>query len=90
MRPDHGIIGSGTNAQVSGALRALKGGRVLFLEREAVPGSCPRDDKITLPGLRHGVMAAMRLGATRTGASNHPESGPGSGSCPIAAQRLRA
>lgn len=58
MRPDHVIIGSGINALVAGALLALKGDRVLLLEREAVPGGCLRTEEITLPGFRHDVMAA--------------------------------
>jgi phytoene dehydrogenase-like protein len=58
MRPDHVIIGSGINALVAGAMLALKGERVLLLEREAVPGGCLRTDEITLPGFKHDVMAA--------------------------------
>ncbi|HQU69119.1 MAG TPA: NAD(P)/FAD-dependent oxidoreductase [Albidovulum sp.] len=58
MRPDHVIIGTGINALVAGALLALKGDRVLLLEREAVPGGCLRTEEITLPGFRHDVMAA--------------------------------
>ncbi|MES2551426.1 MAG: NAD(P)/FAD-dependent oxidoreductase [Pseudomonadota bacterium] len=58
MRPDHVIIGSGINALVAGAMLALKGDRVLLLEREAVPGGCLRTEEITLPGFRHDVMAA--------------------------------
>lgn len=58
MRPDHVIIGSGINALVAGAMLALKGDRVLLLEREATPGGCLRTEEITLPGFRHDVMAA--------------------------------
>jgi phytoene dehydrogenase-like protein len=58
MRPDHVIIGSGINALVAGALLALKGDRVLLLEREAAPGGCLRTEEITLPGFHHDVMAA--------------------------------
>lgn len=58
MRPDHVIIGSGINALVAGAMLALKGQRVLLLEREAVPGGCLRTEEITLPGFKHDVMAA--------------------------------
>ncbi|MDM7932180.1 NAD(P)/FAD-dependent oxidoreductase [Tabrizicola sp.] len=58
MRPDHVIIGSGINALVAGALLALKGDRVLLLEREATPGGCLRTEEITLPGFHHDVMAA--------------------------------
>ena len=58
MGPDHVIIGTGINALVAGALLALKGRRVLLLEREAVPGGCLRTEQITLPGFHHDVMAA--------------------------------
>lgn len=58
MRPDHVIIGSGINALVAGAMLALKGDRVLLLEREATPGGCLRTEEITLPGFHHDVMAA--------------------------------
>jgi phytoene dehydrogenase-like protein len=58
MRLDHVIIGSGINALVAGALLALKGDRVLLLEREAAPGGCLRTEEITLPGFHHDVMAA--------------------------------
>lgn len=61
MRPDHVIIGSGINALVAGAMLALKGQRVLLLEREAVPGGCLRTEEITLPGFKHDVMAATWL-----------------------------
>lgn len=56
--PDHIIIGSGINALVAGALLALKGDRVLLLERNAFPGGCLRSEEITLPGFTHDVMAA--------------------------------
>jgi len=58
MRADHIIIGSGINALVAGAMLALKGQRVLLLEREQVPGGCLRTEEITLPGFHHDVMAA--------------------------------
>ena len=58
MRPDHVIIGSGINALVAGAMLALKGRRVLLLEREDVPGGCLRTEEITVPCFRHDVMAA--------------------------------
>lgn len=58
MQPDHVIIGSGINALVAGAMLALKGDRVLLLERADVPGGCLRTDEITLPGFQHDVMAA--------------------------------
>ena len=58
MRPDHVIIGSGINALVAAAMLALKGDRVLVLERGAHPGGCLRTEEITLPGFHHDVMAA--------------------------------
>ncbi|AZL59397.1 NAD(P)/FAD-dependent oxidoreductase [Tabrizicola piscis] len=58
MRPDHVIIGSGINALVAGAMLALKGRRVLLLERESIPGGCLRTGEITVPGFQHDVMAA--------------------------------
>ena len=58
MRPDHIIIGSGINGLVAAALLALKGDKVLVLEREATPGGCLRTEEITLPGFQHDVMAA--------------------------------
>ena len=58
MRPDHVIIGSGINALVAGAMLALKGDRVLLLERSDRIGGCLRTEEITLPGFQHDVMAA--------------------------------
>lgn len=55
---DHIIIGSGINGLVAASLLALKGARVLVLEREARIGGCLYTDEITLPGFRHDVMAA--------------------------------
>lgn len=55
--PDHIIIGSGINALVAGAMLALKGDKVLLLERNATPGGCLRTEEITLPGFTHDVMA---------------------------------
>ena len=55
---DHIIIGSGINGLVAAALLALKGDRVLVLEREATFGGCLRTEEITLPGFHHDVMAA--------------------------------
>ncbi len=54
---DHIIIGSGINGLVAAALLALKGDRVLVLEREATFGGCLRTEEITLPGFHHDVMA---------------------------------
>ena len=58
MIVDHVIIGSGINGLVAAALLALKGDRVLVLERENRPGGCLLTDEVTLPGFRHDVMAA--------------------------------
>ncbi len=58
MAPDHVIIGSGINGLVAAALLALKGDRVLVLERSDIAGGCLRTEEITLPGFRHDVMAA--------------------------------
>lgn len=58
MAVDHIIIGSGINGLVAAAMLALKGDRVLVLEREARAGGCMVTDEITLPGFRHDVMAA--------------------------------
>ena len=58
MRPDHVIIGSGINALVAGAMLAVKGDRVLLLERSDRIGGCLRTEEITLPGFQHDVMAA--------------------------------
>ena len=54
---DHVIIGTGINALVAGAMLALKGDKVLLLERNAIPGGCLRTEEITLPGFTHDVMA---------------------------------
>jgi len=58
MAYDHIIIGSGINGLVAAAMLALKGDRVLVLEREASLGGCMRTEEITLPGFHHDVMAA--------------------------------
>ena len=58
MAADHVIIGSGINGLVAAAMLALKGERVLVLEREPVAGGCLRTDQVTLPGFHHDVMAA--------------------------------
>ncbi|OZA01883.1 MAG: FAD-dependent oxidoreductase, partial [Rhodobacterales bacterium 17-64-5] len=55
---DHVIIGTGINALVAGAMLALKGDRVLLLERSDRIGGCLRTEEITLPGFQHDVMAA--------------------------------
>lgn len=58
MAADHVIIGSGINGLVAAALLALKGRKVLVLEREARLGGCLFTDQATLPGFHHDVMAA--------------------------------
>lgn len=58
MAVDHIIIGSGINGLVAASLLALKGDRVLVLEREDRVGGCLVTDEITLPGFQHDVMAA--------------------------------
>lgn len=54
---DHVIIGSGINALVAAAMLAVKGERVMVLEREDRLGGCMRTEEATLPGFRHDVMA---------------------------------
>ncbi|MFM7336261.1 MAG: phytoene desaturase family protein [Tabrizicola sp.] len=58
MAVDHVIIGSGINGLVAASMLALKGDRVLVLEREGRAGGCLYSDEITLPGFTHDVMAA--------------------------------
>lgn len=57
MAVDHVIIGSGINGLVAASLLALKGDRVLVLERESVAGGCLRTEELA-PGYLHDVMAA--------------------------------
>ena len=57
MTVDHVIIGSGINGLVAASLLALKGDRVLVLERESVAGGCLRTEELA-PGYLHDVMAA--------------------------------
>lgn len=54
---DHVIIGSGINGLVAASLLALKGRKVLVLEREAVAGGCLRTTELH-PGFLHDPMAA--------------------------------
>ena len=54
---DYVIAGSGINALVAASLLALKGRKVLVLERNAVIGGCIRTEEATVPGFTHDVMA---------------------------------
>lgn len=53
------IIGSGINALVCGAILAMRGRRVLLLERDSVPGGCIRTEELTLPGFRHDTLSTL-------------------------------
>ena len=57
MQPDHVIIGSGINGLVAASLLALKGRKVVVLEREDVAGGCMRSSEIA-PGFLHDPLAA--------------------------------
>ena len=54
---DYVIAGSGINALVAASLLALKGRKVLVLERSDVIGGCIRTEEATVPGFTHDVMA---------------------------------
>ena len=54
---DYVIAGSGINALVAASLLALKGRKVLVLERNAIIGGCMRSEEATVPGFTHDVMA---------------------------------
>lgn len=54
---DYVIAGSGINALVAASLLAMKGRKVLVLERNPVIGGCIRTEEATLPGFTHDVMA---------------------------------
>ena len=56
-KADYVIVGSGINALVCAAMLALKGRKVLVLERNAEIGGCIRSEEITAPGFIHDVMA---------------------------------
>ena len=58
MAADHVIIGSGINGLVAAAMLALKGRKVMVLEREDRLGGCLLTEAATLPGFQHDVMAA--------------------------------
>ena len=54
---DYVIAGSGINGLVAAALLALKGKKVLLLERNDRIGGCIRTEEATVPGFSHDVMA---------------------------------
>ena len=54
---DFVIAGSGINALVAAALLAIKGKKVLVLERNDRIGGCIRSEEVTVPGFTHDVMA---------------------------------
>jgi phytoene dehydrogenase-like protein len=54
---DYVIVGSGINSLVAASLLALKGKKVLVLERSDRTGGCMRTEEVTLPGFSHDVMA---------------------------------
>jgi phytoene dehydrogenase-like protein len=56
-KADYVIIGSGINALVCAAMLALKGRKVLVLERNAEIGGCIRTEEMIAPGYAHDVMA---------------------------------
>ncbi len=51
------VVGSGINALVAASLLALKGRKVLVLERNDRIGGCIRTEEATAPGFVHDVMA---------------------------------
>ncbi|MBL8894732.1 MAG: NAD(P)-binding protein, partial [Rhizobiales bacterium] len=56
-KADYVIVGSGINALVCAAMLALKGRKVLVLERNAEIGGCIRTEEMIAPGFVHDVMA---------------------------------
>ena len=54
---DFVVVGSGINGLVCAAMLALKGRKVLLLERNDRIGGCIRTEAITAPGFTHDVMA---------------------------------
>jgi ribulose 1,5-bisphosphate synthetase/thiazole synthase len=59
---DHIIIGSGINGLVAASMLALKGDRVLVLEREARLGGCLMTDEITVPATRMWLKIRLNVG----------------------------
>ena len=68
------IIGSGINSLVCAAELALKGRKVMVVERNEVAGGCMRTAEATLPGFHHDLMA-MSLPLFVT-AAHYPLLGP--------------
>lgn len=56
-KADYVIVGSGINALVCAAMLALKGRKVLVLERNAEIGGCIRTEEMIAPGFVHDLMA---------------------------------
>lgn len=56
-KADYIIVGSGINALVCAAMLALKGRKVVMLERNAEIGGCIRTEEMIAPGFVHDVMA---------------------------------
>ena len=54
---DYIVVGSGINGLVCAAMLAMKGRKVLLLERSDRIGGCIRSEEITAPGFIHDVMA---------------------------------
>ena len=54
---DYVIVGSGINSLVAASMLALKGKKILVLERSDRAGGCMRTEEVTLPGFTHDVMA---------------------------------
>lgn len=55
--PDYVIVGSGINGLVAASLLAMKGRKVLVLERNDAVGGCIRTGEVTAPGFTHDLMA---------------------------------
>lgn len=53
------LIGSGINALVCGATLAMRGHKVLLLEREERAGGCIRTEQLTLPGFHHDTLSTL-------------------------------
>ena len=51
------IVGSGIASLVCAAELALKGRRVVVLEREETIGGCMQTEEVTLPGFHHDILS---------------------------------